>query len=262
MLNNLLYKIGRIAKIMVQKNGERLEYTSVLEDFLRDSEEFQEGLDIARRNSQNKSKIWLIGSYNYGHILNGIYGEIWKPKLIDMDFLMENASREKGVYIPKGWTLKVSENYGNNYLLSGDSKARIDLNYLKSFHPILSRKLRPRLRHFFTTTPLDIQSIACDVTGKCIRIMGWRGIEAIKRKVVRINNLEEAKYVAGEIMKISVEDLVRMKAEELGFGYNTNPMITDYRKTMERLGNLLGEEQTRTEGGLDVLISPGPKKED
>ena len=43
---------------------------------------------------------------------------------------------------------------------------------------------------------MDIQSIAYDLTDKNVGVSGWRGIDAIKRKLVRINNLEEAKFEA------------------------------------------------------------------
>lgn len=223
---------------MTYKNGELTRYSSILEDFLRDSGEFHEAHDIARRNS--RGRIWLIGGFLYRNVIKAIYEGIKGPELIDIDFLMENTTKEKDVYVPSGWNLKVSEHYGNNYLMREDGKVRIDLNFLPSFHPIISRKLRPRLIHFFTTTPLDIQSIAYDLTDKKIGITGERGIKAIKRRVVRINNLEEAKFVAREIMGITIEDLVKRKAEELGFKYDTTPMISsDYKTAITKLSRLL-----------------------
>jgi len=198
---------------MTQKEKVKSEFTLVFERFLRESPEFPEVFDIVKRNSQGR--IWIIGGFVYRNIIRNIYGELPTPIEIDIDFLIERSSKKRDLYAPSGWDLKITD-YGNPYLLRG--KTRIDLNYLFSFHSIHARKLRPKFKHFFTGTPMDIQSIAYDLTDKSVGVHGWRGINAIKRKIVRINNLEEAKFEVKN-KGISIEDLVSQKAEELNFNY-------------------------------------------
>ena len=196
---------------MVQKEKEKTEFTEVFEKSLMESPDSREIFDIVKRNSQGR--IWIIGGFVYRNIIKDIYGEIPTPQEIDIDFLIERSSKKRDLYVPEGWDIKITD-YGNPYLLRG--KTRIDLNYLFSFHSIDVRKLRPRFKYFFTGTPLDIQSIAYDLTDTSVGVTGWRGIDAIKRKSVRINNLEEAKFEASN-RGISLEELVTQKAKELGF---------------------------------------------
>lgn len=197
------------------KKRERSEYTEVFEKFLKESPDFPEIFDIAKRNSQGK--IWIIGGFVYRNIIRNIYGEIPEPEIVDIDFMLERSSKERDLYTPKGWDFKISE-YGNPYLVR--EKTRIDLNYLRSFHSITTRKLEPNMEHFFTGTPLNIQSIAYDLTDKNVGVIGECGIDAIKRRLVKINNLEEAEYDA-QIKGVGLEEFVIKKAEELEFKYNT-----------------------------------------
>ena len=198
---------------MAQRSEWKSEYTAVFEKFLKESPDFPEIFDIAKRNSQGR--IWIIGGFVYRNIIRNIYGEISEPEEIDIDFLIEKSSKKRDLYAPEGCDLKITD-YGNPYLVRG--KTRIDLNYLFSFHSIHARKLRPRFKHFFTGTPMDIQSIAYDLTDKSVGVTGWRGIGAIKRKIVRINNLEEAKFEA-QNRGLKIEDLVIQKAKELNFSH-------------------------------------------
>ena len=198
---------------MVQKEKEKTEFTEIFEKFLKGYPDFPEISDIAERNSQGG--IWIIGGFVYRNIIRNIpgYGEISEPEIVDIDFMLERSSKERDLYAPKGWDFKISE-YGNPYLVR--EKTRIDLNYLRNFHSITTRKLEPNMEHFFTGTPLNIQSIAYDLTDKNVGVIGECGIDAIKRRLVKINNSEEAGYDA-QIKGVSLEEFVIKKAKELGF---------------------------------------------
>jgi len=196
---------------VAQKERERLEYTEVFEKFLKKYSDFPEIFNIAERNS--RGKIWIIGGFVYRNIIRNIYGEIREPEVIDIDFMLEKQAEGRHLYAREGWDLKLTD-YGNPYLVKENT--RIDLNYLHNFHSIQARKLSPKFRHFFTGTPLNIQSIAYDFSET--KVIGWRGIDAIKRRLVKINNLEEAKYDA-KIKRVGLEEFVIKKAKELGFGY-------------------------------------------
>lgn len=191
---------------------EKSEFTRIFEKFLKQSPIFPEILGIATRNSQGR--IWIIGGFVYRPIIRHLYGEIPEPEIVDIDFMLEKQAEERDLYAPEGWDLKLTD-YANPYLVKG--KTRIDLNYLRNFHSIITRKLEPEMEHFFTGTPLDIQSIAYDFSEK--KVIGQQGIDAIKRRLVKINNLEEAEYDA-QIKKVSLEEFVIKKAKELGFQYD------------------------------------------
>ncbi|MDP3992078.1 MAG: hypothetical protein Q8P79_01050 [Nanoarchaeota archaeon] len=213
--------------------GKKEEYTEIFEAFLKGYPEFPEILDIAKRNARGHGKsqhgrIWVIGGFIYRPIIKSIYPElkVSEQSQIDIDFLIERSPPERDLYLPEDWSPKITE-YGNLYLVKGNM--RIDLNYLRNFHSITRRSLRPRFKHFFTGTPMDIQSIAYDLTDKNIGVIGETGIKAIKRKIVRINNLEEAQYEVENIKEalkkeFTIEDLVRQKAKELDFGHDLTQM--------------------------------------
>lgn len=209
-----------------EKMGRKEEYTEAFEQFLKSHQEYEEIFEVAKRNSRGRGRrphgrVRIIGGFVYRPIISNIYGPIPEPPEIDIDFLIEKSPAKRDLYIPKGWDPKITD-YGNLYLVKGN--IRIDLNYLRNFHSIIRRKLEPRFRHFFTGTPIDIQSISYDLTEK-LGVIGEIGIEAIKNKIVRINNLEEAQYQAKNVSEslkkdFTVEDLVRQKAKELNFSYD------------------------------------------
>ncbi len=227
---------------------EKSEFTEIFEQFLKTYPDFPEISEIARRNSRGmgrrgSGRVWIIGGFIYRPIIKKLYGEIPELSQIDIDFLIERGPAKEDLYIPKGWEPKIT-NSGYPYLEK--EKIRIDLNYLFSFHSIIRRSLRPRFKHFFTGTPLDIQSIAYDLTDKNIGVIGKHGIDAIKRRIVKVNNLEEAKFEA-EKRGTSVEELVTQKAKELGFEadlaqpFSIKPRES-YQEVARRLRNILGED--------------------
>ena len=219
-------------------NKERLEFTEIFKKFLKASSEFPEIFDIAQRNSQGR--IWIIGGFIYRNIIRKIYGEIPDQKTVDVDFLIEEKPEQGHLYLPEEWHPKMTD-YGNLYLTKDN--VRIDLNFLFNFHSILARNLRPRISHFFTGTPLNIQSIAYDFSKK--EVTGWLGVNSIRRKTVKVNNSNEARYEAQK-RGISIEDLVKEKANELNFNFNLTLKKQEttreiYEKVSKRLGEIMGD---------------------
>ncbi|MEK6897055.1 MAG: hypothetical protein AABW93_00840 [Nanoarchaeota archaeon] len=227
---------------MIKSKREKSEFTEIFEQFLKTYSEFSEISEIARRNTYDmgrsaEARIWIIGGFVYRPIIRALYGEIPEPSQIDIDFLIERPPASENLYFPEGWTPSVTRS-GYPYLDKG--KIRIDLNYLSSFHSIIARQLSPpRLEHFFTGTPMNIQSIAYDLTGKTVGVIGKHGIVAIKNKIVQINNLEEAIFES-EKRGMILKDFVREKAEELGFSWDLTPIhqIPDIEENHKENGKI------------------------
>lgn len=179
--------------------------------FLRDNQQFEETYEIAKKNS--KGNVWIIGGYFYRNLARMIYGEsVHLPEHFDIDFLLEGQIRD--VYEPDGWKLKMTD-YGNIYFEKNDK--RTDLNDLHNMHSIRIRKLRPTIIHFLTGVPYNVQSIIFDCDNQ--KVAGRKtGIDSINNKILRINNHEIAKIDAKN-KGTTIEDLLKKKAEELGFGY-------------------------------------------
>lgn len=193
-------------------NELRKEYEKAYKQEIRKDEMFEKVIEIGRKNSLGK--LWIVGGYVYRKIIEKIYGNKTSRDfdVIDVDFLAEQLNMRQP-YVPEGWELKITD-YTNPYLVKDNY--RVDLNDMRNFHSILVRNLSPRISHFFTGTPLNIESIAWDCDEK--NIFGKRGIESISRRVVKVNNMKEAKYEAKK-RGVSVEKLIRKKAEQLGFDF-------------------------------------------
>ena len=185
----------------------------IFRDYVENSPEFEEALNIAKKNSTGK--IWAIGSFVYRNIIKEIYrGGLQKLSEIDIDFLVEDKP-EGRMYIPRGWELRMTS-YLNPYFLQKEKKIMVDLNFLPNMHSILTRNLEPILKHFLTGTPLTIQSLAYDCDKKVI--FGNIGKRSIEQKRVEINNLNEAGFEAKK-KGITLGELVKEKADELRFNY-------------------------------------------
>lgn len=208
---------------------EKSEFTKMFEQFLENYEDWSEVLDIIRKNSYDigrEGRIWIIGGFVYRPIIKALYGGVRKPFQVDIDFLIERGLASEKIEVPKGWEVKRTEYTGYTYLEKKDGTIRIDPNPLGSFHSIVSvaksMNSAPDFEHFFKATPLNIQAIAYDITTDKDKIIGGvigeKGIEAIKNRIVKINNLEEAKFEA-ERRKMSLEDFVKTKAAELNFSW-------------------------------------------
>jgi hypothetical protein len=167
--------------------------------------EYSEAVGIVKRNSSGN--IWLIGGMVFRTLASQLYG-LPKPE-VDFDFIVENANVQ--IILPKGWEERKNR-FGNPKFVNGEKQ--IDFVPLNNVYSITSRKLDPSIENFLSGTPLTIQAVVYDIINK--RLIGERGIDAIKRKVVEVNDLQFAEYAAQKKEK-SLNQYIREKADELGF---------------------------------------------
>ncbi|MFH1311583.1 MAG: hypothetical protein ABIH65_04225 [Nanoarchaeota archaeon] len=188
-----------------------MDFSKLFRDFIGNSD-IDKYIDLVRKNS--KGKIWLIGGFVYKNIV-GIIKE--KKQIVnDLDFLVENPSDIMNIP-EKYWKMGITS-YGNPFFIYSEKREKIsiDLNYISSFHSIVSRNLPPIIESFLSGTPLTIQSIAYDLD-EC-KIIGETGISAITKKLIEINNIEEARYET-ERRKITFEEYLKEKAIPLGLNW-------------------------------------------
>jgi len=197
---------------MEYHGGGKPKVNEIFENSIRSLSWFPVVRDIAVRNSLGR--IWILGGFVYRNIIKEIYGNPQLPEPVDVDFLLEKKPVGGDLYLPEEWNPKMTD-YGNLGLMMGNLK--ISLNYLFNFRSLLTRNLEPTLENLFRTIPLNVQGIVYSLEDRCIS--GFRGISAIKRRKVRINNLREARHEA-ERLEIDLGELVRRKAGELGFDYD------------------------------------------
>ena len=191
-----------------------------LDDFDFD---FDELVDIARKNSfeeENENKgVWLIGGFLYRGIVEELYGPLPEKAPLDVDFLVKMHKQE--VYRPWGWEIKRTS-HGDLAFTKSDGNCNVDINTLFNLHGIDSRGLPPNIRHFYTANPFNIQSMTynCDTE----ELSGKRGIESIKNRLIKTDNLNELEWEAKRLSRLTdssytADSLIRKKAKELGFCY-------------------------------------------
>lgn len=202
------------------RNGNNCDFdaTALFESSLVDYP-FDDFLRIAEKHSEGR--IWIIGGFVYRNIIKEFYGRPYEEP-IDIDFLVEEHKTK--TKCPEGWV--DGRTTIGDLSFSKGNKYRIDLNGLVNFHSISSNSLSPEIQDFYTYNPLNIQAISYD----CDRMIveGEEAIEAIKNQRVEVNYIKEALWEADRISKkigkpFSVNDLVRRKADELGFNYTLPP---------------------------------------
>lgn len=136
-----------------------------------------------------------------------IYGS-QKPEA-DLDFIVENVSSQ--IVLPDGWENRKNR-FGNPKFINGEKQ--IDFVPLDNVYSITSRELEPTIENFLSGTPLTIQAVVYNITSN--RLTGEKGLDAIQRKIVEVNNLSFAEYAAQKKGK-SLNQYMQEKAEELGF---------------------------------------------
>ena len=182
-----------------------MDYTQSFLKVANNYREFKEAVEIIRKSSNGKA--WLIGGFVFRSIIQDLYG-IPISKDVDLDFVIEKPSE---IIVPTSW--KIGKNSYNNPKLIGPNY-EIDYVPLDNIHSIIRRGLDPTIENFLSGTPLNIQSIAYDVTDNMI--IGEVGIKSITNRVISINNLEQAEHRAN-LKGVTIADLVTDISNQLKF---------------------------------------------
>ncbi len=182
-----------------------MDATHLFLDGTKDNPRLNEVLEIVKSNSSGK--IWLIGGFVYRTIASQLYG-IPKPE-VDFDFIVEKTTEH--FTLPKDWSVQQNR-FGNPKLVHENNN--IDYVPLDKVYSITSRNLPPTIENFLVGVPLTIQSIAYDVYEN--QIIGEMGIDALRRRVIEVNDIHFAQYAASK-KGISVEEMIKRKADSMRF---------------------------------------------
>jgi len=184
-----------------------MDLTKRFVEFIENNVDYQKSLKIVRKNS--KGKIWLIGGGVSRNLKSLLYGGKISGASFDFDFIVEEVNSD--LILPKGW--KIKENRYRNPKFVGEG---IDIDFIpiKTISSIKRRKLKPTIKNFLSGTPFTIQSIAFDTKTK--KLIGELGINALKMKEFRVNDLVQAKIYASK-KGIEINKLIKMKAKSMDF---------------------------------------------
>ncbi len=167
---------------------------------------FLEVLEVVKQNSEGD--IWLMSSYLYRNLARELYGEIPEYET-DYDFIVEY--RKEPLHVPEGWTIK-KNSYGVEQPVKDDFSVSItDIRYTVR----QENSIRMTIDDFIDGAPLDIQCMYYDINNR--KIVGDKGIDALHRQMITINNEDEVEKYA-HYKGTDVRTLLRKKAEELRFG--------------------------------------------
>jgi len=178
------------------------------EGFMEDAyadEKFREALGIVGANS--RGRIWLIGGFLYKTLIKKMYGTDVPSK--DFDFIVERT-REK-LELPEGWKSRTNR-FGNPELSSEDNM--VDLIPLDNLLYLRKKNIEPSIDNLLASVNFSVFALAFDLKEE--KIIDGGGVSALEEKVVRVHNLEAAK-LSSEIYSTPINDMLRLRAEELRF---------------------------------------------
>lgn len=168
---------------------------------------FLEVLGLVQKNSTGR--IWLIGGFLYKNLANILYGT--GKYSYDIDFLVEN--RQDNLVDVSGWNIE-QNNYGvKNYVRDTNKTSFTDLHKVIR---ISNPKAPKNIKEFMTNTPFNIQAISYSFEDQ--KIIGEKGILALKNRIISVNDISQAQYYAIRKGK-KLTDIIVEKANELNFKY-------------------------------------------
>ena len=168
-------------------------------------EKFREAVGVVSVNS--RGKIWLIGGFLYKTLIKEVYGTEIQCK--DFDFIVE---RTRGrLDLPEGWKSRTNR-FGNPELSSKDNC--VDLIPLSNLLYLRKKKIEPSIDNLLASVNFSVFALAFYLREE--KIIDGGGVSALEEKVVRVHNLEAAK-LSSEIYSTPINDMLRLRAEELRF---------------------------------------------
>ncbi len=224
-----------------------MDLTKFFEQSFEKNENFLDAISIVRQNSDG-GKTWVVGGLVFRNIV-GALDPTNQENIFDFDFIIEKEINKGKLIVPKGWGL-IETHFGDPRLVKGNMQIDIwSLN--KAIDPgdkgaIENMTTNEKLESYFRRVPLTIQAIAYDVENK--KIIGEKGIKAIKDKLIEVNKPEECLSFC-KARKISVRNFISKKAKDLNFKaiYPSFSGLLD--KETEEFYDLYAEDYEKERGG-------------
>lgn len=184
---------------------------------------WDEVYDIARSNS--KGKVWLVGGKLYRTLTEVIFNTQAGAHGCDYDFITAKATWFN--HVPAKWYVVVNDDYGETKLNPYTTdKTEHAWRYFRNGRQVLdlmtfSRATQagfePTLDGYFKSVPLDVQAVALDIESR--QLLG-HGLKSICRRVVGVNNLEQAEGAAKRA-SLTLSAFIEARALSLGFQPST-----------------------------------------
>jgi len=190
----------------------RIQYQEIFRSRWNSEPMQRELLEVGRGNTHGT--LYLYGGYVYRTILSSLDYDApirWEGGKVDIDFVADRLTERESRY--EGWQTGIRTFFGNPRFLKGRYQVDFDsfVNYKGQ-----GEVETPRIENVLAEAPFDIQAISWDCDkGELVTDPRGIAIRAIYDKKLRINNGKRVHAIA-ESLKISDEDFLRLKAEELG----------------------------------------------
>lgn len=151
--------------------------------------------------------VWMIGKT----ILRALASQTTGPlEQIDPDLSFVTDTEGYATDISKDWgVIRTERGWA---LLNEDRSA--ELSPFSLMYLIRRRRLPATLDSYFSGVPLTVHAVAYDIRND--QLVGDIGLDAIKQRVISVNNICSARYSAGK-KGIPLKKYIKNKADELGF---------------------------------------------
>jgi len=169
-------------------------------------EYYKEVISLVKNNVQGN--IFLVGGSVSRTLASAIYG----GSQIDQDFDFVVDKLNDKLNIPEGWEISYRK-FGNPTFKRGD--VEIDIFPFSDHKHIKENNKEPTISNFLEGVPFTIQSLAFDINTQ--KLIGSVGIEALRQRKFKVNNLDSARELA-EKKGISINERMLQKARTMGFG--------------------------------------------
>lgn len=206
---------------------------------LKNDNHFREAYAIAKNNSSQAEKLWLVGGKVYRTLMYFMHGLETDFENCDFDFVTTKLTWTP--IIPDDYLIKISYSYNegrkNPYQILHTPNGRkfhseefikpvVDLFTFKSFEYLTKQApswwqkftgantFNPfTINQYMNQVPLNIQAIAFDPENNAI--FGEVGVSAIELKCILINNEETAQQQADR-EKLTTKQIIWKKQKSLG----------------------------------------------
>ena len=153
--------------------------------------------------------VFVTGSALYGNIIKRIHKH--DIPIEDFDFVVTTRADWDRTLPSDGWERGIIQygepEYHGEIRRFSNGNIQMDVGNLMRYNP-------PRIETLLAGAPMTVQSIAYDARKGII--IGEIGQRAIRERTVEVNGREDAEFYA-RVKRMTIEQLVREKAKQLGF---------------------------------------------
>ncbi|MCK4650053.1 NUDIX domain-containing protein [Candidatus Pacearchaeota archaeon] len=180
--------------------------SEILVKKLREIQEYKEIISLVKENSEGN--IYIIGGAVSRTLARELYGGSQETN--DFDFVVDKLNEK--ITASEGWEVSYQK-FGNPTFKKGN--VEVDIFPISEHEYIAKKKLKPTIENMLEGVPFTIQALAFNIKNN--ELIGKEGIEALRNRKFKVNNIESAKNVSKR-KGVTINERMQHKAETMDFG--------------------------------------------